>query len=196
MKNISTASITFNASAKTVNTGIGSFDIRKLYAIINTTASKIIYATGTTGLGYTTINGSTVTLVFDTTIMSNTDVLQIIYDTNIVTVDGSGVTQPISNSNLDVALSTRTKPSDQQHTIIDSGTVSVSNFPGTQPISASSLPLPSGSATSANQSTGNTSLASIDTKLTNPLPISGTVSTGLSQPLTDTQLRASSVLLH
>lgn len=61
------------------------------------------------------------------------------------------------------------------------GSVSVSNFPATQPVSgpltdtqlrasavpvsASTLPLPSGAATSANQSTGNTSLASIDGKL-------------------------------
>jgi len=77
--------------------------------------------------------------------------------------------------NLDVLLSTRTKPGD------------------TQPISAVSLPLPTGAATAALQTTGNASLASIDTKLTNPLPISGTVSTGLSQPLTDTQLRATAV---
>lgn len=35
----------------------------------------------------------------------------------------------------------------------------------TQPISASALPLPTGAATSANQSTSNTSLASIDGKL-------------------------------
>ena len=35
----------------------------------------------------------------------------------------------------------------------------------TQPISAASLPLPTGAATSANQSTANTSLASIDTKI-------------------------------
>jgi hypothetical protein len=32
-------------------------------------------------------------------------------------------TQPVSAANLDVALSTRTKPSDQQHTIVDSGSV-------------------------------------------------------------------------
>lgn len=32
----------------------------------------------------------------------------------------------------------------------------------TQPVSAASLPLPSGAATSANQTTGNTSLAAID----------------------------------
>lgn len=36
----------------------------------------------------------------------------------------------------------------------------------TQPISASSLPLPTGAATSANQATANSSLSSIDTKLT------------------------------
>src|SRR4051812_41001383 len=47
---------------------------------------------------------------------------------------------------------------------------------GTNPwvVSAASLPLPSGAATGARQDTGNTSLASIDTKLTNPLPVSGT----------------------
>jgi hypothetical protein len=45
----------------------------------------------------------------------------------------------------------------------------------TQPISAASLPLPSGASTAALQTTGNASLASIDSKLTNPLPISGTV---------------------
>ncbi len=45
-----------------------------------------------------------------------------------------------------------------------SGSVSVSNLPATQPISAAALPLPSGAATSTKQDTGNTSLASIDTK--------------------------------
>lgn len=47
-----------------------------------------------------------------------------------------------------------------------------------------------GLATSAKQDTGNTSLGSIDAKLTNPLPVSGTVTTG---GLTDAQLRASDV---
>lgn len=60
--------------------------------------------------------------------------------TNAFKVDGSAVTQPIS------------------------GAVSVSNFPATQPISAVSLPLPSGASTSALQSTGNSSVASIDGK--------------------------------
>lgn len=54
-----------------------------------------------------------------------------------------------------------------------SGTISVGNFPATQPvsgtfwqstqpISAASLPLPTGAATSANQSTANTSLNNLD----------------------------------
>jgi len=55
-----------------------------------------------------------------------------------------------------------------------SGSVSVSNFPATQAISAAALPLPAGAATSALQTTGNTSLSSIDSKLTSPLAVTGT----------------------
>ena len=49
-----------------------------------------------------------------------------------------------------------------------SGTVAVSGtfWQATQPVSAASLPLPSGASTSAAQTTGNTSLSSIDGKIT------------------------------
>ena len=57
-----------------------------------------------------------------------------------VPVDGSGVTQPVS------------------------GTVNANAGTGTFAVSAVSLPLPSGAATSALQTTGNTSLSSIDGK--------------------------------
>jgi hypothetical protein len=53
------------------------------------------------------------------------------------------------------------------------------------PVSLASSPLPSGAATAANQTTANSSLSSIDSKLTSPLTVTG--------PLTDTQLRASAV---
>jgi hypothetical protein len=56
-------------------------------------------------------------------------------------VDGSAVTQPVS------------------------GTF----WQATQPVSAASLPLPSGAATASNQTTANTSLASIDGKLPSAL---------------------------
>lgn len=55
-------------------------------------------------------------------------------------VDGSAVTQPVS------------------------GTVTANAGTGTFAVSASALPLPAGAATSALQTTGNTSVASIDTK--------------------------------
>jgi hypothetical protein len=46
-----------------------------------------------------------------------------------------------------------------------SGSVGVTNFPATQAVSAVSLPLPTGAATSALQTTGNTTLSTISGKL-------------------------------
>lgn len=66
-----------------------------------------------------------------------------------------------------------------------SGRVPVDPSGVTSPVSIASLPLPSGAATDTKQDVGNTSLSSIDTKLSSPL----TVNVGL----TDTQLRASAV---
>ena len=84
------------------------------------------------------------------------------------------------------------------HTVIDSGTVTatISGTPNVNitnssiavtgpltdtqlrasavPVSASSLPLPSGAATSALQTTANSSLSSIDSKLTSPLTVQAT----------------------
>lgn len=65
------------------------------------------------------------------------------------------------------------------------GVLSVDGSAVTQPVSAASLPLPTGAATSANQTTANASLSSIDSKLTSPITVTG--------PLTDTQLRATAV---
>jgi hypothetical protein len=50
-----------------------------------------------------------------------------------------------------------------------SGRMPVDGSAVTQPVSAASLPLPSGASTSALQTTGNTSLGSIDTKLPSPI---------------------------
>ena len=64
--------------------------------------------------------------------------------------------------------------------------VSVSNFPSVQPVSATSLPLPTGAATSALQTTGNSSVSSIDAKT----PALGQALAAASVPvvLTSTQL--------
>lgn len=111
-------------------------------------------------------------------------------------VDGSAVTQPVSaaalplpagasteatlalikakTDNLDVLLSTRTKPSDTQiisGAVTVSGSVSVGNFPATQPVS------------------GTVSIGNFPA--TQPVSIAGSVA--VTGPLTDTQLRASPV---
>jgi hypothetical protein len=74
-------------------------------------------------------------------------------------VDGSGNVISSTANALNVNVSSAT-------TLTISGSVSVNNFPATQAISAVSLPLPTGAATSALQTTGNSSLSSIDSKLT------------------------------
>lgn len=67
--------------------------------------------------------------------------------------------------------------------------VSGTFWQATQPISAISLPLPGGAATSANQTTIIGHLDGLEGLLAGTL----TVNTGLAQPLTDTQLRASAI---
>jgi hypothetical protein len=67
--------------------------------------------------------------------------------------------------------------------------VSGTFYQGTQPISAVNLPLPSGAATSANQVTMIGHVDSIESALAGTI----TVDTGITQPLTDAQLRAANV---
>lgn len=93
--------------------------------------------------------------------------------------------------------------------------VQVANLPGTQPVSAAALPLPTGAATEATAAALLTAAQAIKTAaetlagrtldtsavggavaISNfpaTQPVSGTVSTGLAQPLTDAQLRAAAV---
>lgn len=93
-------------------------------------------------------------------------------------VDGSAVTQPVSGTvtanagtNLNTSALNLETTQSAINTKIPSGltvtsTRLLTDGSGvTQPISASSLPLPTGAATSANQTTTNTSLSSIDGKL-------------------------------
>lgn len=75
--------------------------------------------------------------------------------TGSVAVTNLPTTQPVSGS-VSVSNFPATQPV--------SGSLSISNLPATQAISAVSLPLPSGASTASNQSTANSSLASIDGK--------------------------------
>ena len=74
-------SYSFDASAKTVTiTGIDNLALENILLINNATQNTIIYNPFSNGLGYTTFDGSTLTLEFDTIAHSDTDKLQIFYD--------------------------------------------------------------------------------------------------------------------
>ena len=118
MKVIKNVSYTFVPSARTLDlSNISGFDIKQLYAVINTTTSAVIYAMGQTGAGYSSISGSVVTFQYDTTSMNATDKLAIIYDDLTV---AQPVTGPLTDTQLRASA---------------------------VPVSASALPLPAGAAT-------------------------------------------------
>lgn len=105
---------------------------------------------GLKNVASTTINPATEDTL--TLIKAKTDNLDVLLSTRTKPADAQHVivdSGVISNTNLDVALSTRTKPADQQHAIVDSSA------------------LPTGASTSALQTTGNTSLGSIKTNTDN-----------------------------
>ena len=73
----------FNPTARTLDfSSYPSFRVDKLYAVINTTQNVIIYAPGVTGLGGISSNNLTLlTLQYDTSLHSSSDLLNIYYDT-------------------------------------------------------------------------------------------------------------------
>jgi len=81
---------------------------------------------------------------------------------------------------LDATLSTLSAKfgSIGQQTMAASTPVVIASNQSAIPISAASLPLPTGASTSANQTTANSSLSSIDTKLTAPLSTQGSAASG------------------
>ncbi len=70
----------FDPVSKTLDTGISGFDVRNLYAIINQTTGDILYATGLSNKGLDAVDGSIIMLQVDTSSMSSTDVIQILYE--------------------------------------------------------------------------------------------------------------------
>lgn len=89
MKTAITPNYIFNATARTLDlTAISSFDIKKLFAIINLDRQEIIYAVGSANQGFTSISGAIITLAYNTSTHSNSDRLQIIYDDRIVEIPG------------------------------------------------------------------------------------------------------------
>lgn len=172
MKSFIAPTYTFTPGLSGVGTvnlsGISGFNIKYLVSIINQTRGELVYSTASASLRFTNVTGTTVTLFKDTSTMSSGDVLQVIYedqskqevaisnlDSSILVsgVSAVGVAptlNPISISGVDAGGLSRRLLTDA------SGRVEMA--------SAQSLPLPTGAATAARQDTGNTSVASIDSK--------------------------------
>ena len=84
MKSAILPAYVFNASAGTIDLSmIPWFESRKLYAILNNSSSAIIYAVATPGSGFTSDAGGILHLEFDTTAMSDSDDLMILYDDHL-----------------------------------------------------------------------------------------------------------------
>lgn len=90
----------------------------------------------------------------------------------VATVGGGGGGGPATIADgADVAQGTTTDLS-SANTVVGTLKAIKAAITGTVATSLASQPLPTGASTGALQTTGNASLASIDTKLTNPLPVS------------------------
>ena len=81
MKTAVTYSYTFNPAAKTIDfASFPTFDIKKLYAVVNITANQLIYAVGQSKFGYSSLTGTVLTLNYNTAAMNASDKLMILYD--------------------------------------------------------------------------------------------------------------------
>lgn len=186
------------------NIGNTTFDIGNFPATQEITASALPLPTGaSTSAKQDTGNNSLSSI--DTKLPNNLTVTS----TRLL-VDGSGVTQPISGT---VTANTGfSQPLTDAQLRAAAVPVSGDFYPATQPVSLSSLPsLATGSNTiGAISNTGfnatqsglwNVSVNNFPSSVEiandsgNPIPVSGTVTanTGLSQPLTNTELRASPI---
>lgn len=155
-------SYAFNAAAKTITfTGYAAIELSRILLITNVTDNKVIYNFTNAALGGT-VSTNILTLLYDTTTMSNTDSLQIFYDEavdygsgNITTAGTQRVVLasnqpviPISDNNgsltVDgtVELGATSLAALENTTVTVSGTVPVSGtfYQATQPVSLASVP--------------------------------------------------------
>lgn len=150
---VASSNISINGNTVTL---IGvSVPLSQILLISDATTGSVLYSIGGPApISYTQGTNSSITL---NTTPGSSDALTIYYDDGIAPVNAP-TSVSVLNFPATQAVSGMVTVSNPQTT------VSVSNFPSTQAVSVSALPLPSGAATSANQTTAITSLASIDGK--------------------------------
>lgn len=152
MKALQKTGYTFAPATRTLDFGgVAGFDVRGLFAVINLASGDPIYVIGTEGLGYAALNGSALTLVTDTTAMSASDPLLVLYDDGAV--PASAPLQSAGNATLTSILAALPA--------LVNGCTPVDGSGVTQPVSAAALPLPAGAATAARQDTAAATLTNI-----------------------------------
>lgn len=167
MKAFIVPTYTFTPGASGVGTvnlsGIASFDKKRLIAIINQTSGELIYSTASASLKYTNVTGSVVTLFKNTSSMTGTDVLQVVYeDPSDTPVSAASLPLPVGASTsakqdlLLTELQFKAKLTDTQPV---SGPLTDAQLRlSAVPVSAASLPLPTGAATEATLSAASAKL--------------------------------------
>lgn len=167
VKQVNTNPVIFNPTAKTLDfSAWNSFDIRRLMAVINDSRNVLIYAVANNGIGLIK-EFSTNTLIklqCDTTNHAPNDILTVLYD--------EALQFEITNFSLSLPpnASTETKQDILNNKIV---------ICDTNDVEITSSVLPIGASTSALQTTANTSLTSIDTKI----PTKGQALTADSLPV-------------
>jgi hypothetical protein len=74
----------FNPALRTLDfRTLGTFNINRLYGVINVTRNSILYAPGATGYGVTAVDRGVVTLEVLTAAHSATDVINVYYETDL-----------------------------------------------------------------------------------------------------------------
>jgi hypothetical protein len=75
----------FDPTNKTLDFSLLSdFSVSKLFAVVNITRNTPIYVPGTTDYGISDVDGSIITLSYDTSLHSASDILNVYYDSNSV----------------------------------------------------------------------------------------------------------------
>lgn len=135
-----------------------------------------VVPSGTQDVNITKVGGNAVTTsvpINDNSGSLTVDTLQLPSTLGVKTAAASLSIAPASDSTFPITDAGGSITVDGTVAATQSGTWNITNISGT-------ISLPTGAATSANQTTANASLSSIDTKLTAPLSVGGSVASGAS----------------
>lgn len=160
MKNLITPNYVLTPGASgvgTLKTNIVNFDIKLLLAVVNITRETIIYSSALSGRGYTAISGDTITLEFNTTGFSSSDILQIFYDS---TVDYPSVVSAPRINDL-IALMERLVKTSETLQVVDSAQRQRVTIDATALTSTNALPVSQATAANLNATIVYTTTANL-----------------------------------